>query len=211
MGLTPRQIVVRAQESAWLLLAAVERGGHIERFLDSYAREFNRPSRTAQPGRYREMVETIRRESVLEMVTQVEEEVPRLLGIRAAPVKKSRGRPTSRAQEKARQLVAERQRRDLFREEFFAALGNALDWDEDEFEEFFHDREVYRKLSVSEPLTKQKKSAAVVAGPFVDRCALLLDPSLLDSARRAAAKFRAQLRATTAGILKKVFVRRREN
>lgn len=211
MGLTPRQIVVRAQETAWLLLQAVERGGLVERFLDSYAKEFNRPSRAAQPARYSEMVATIRRESLLEIVTQVEREVPRYLGNRSARLKKVRGRAISKAQEKARQLVAERQRRDLFREEFFAALGKALDWDKGESQEFFHDREVYQKLSEPESRTKQKKSLAVVAGPFVDRCAFLLDPSLLEAARRTAARFRSQLRATASSILRKVFIRRREN
>jgi hypothetical protein len=45
----------------------------------------------------------------------------------------------------------------------------------------------------------------------VDRVALLLDPSLMEQARRSAGKFQVEINATADRVLRKVFSRRREN
>lgn len=214
MGLTPRQIAVRAQETAWQVLSALERGGLVTNFLDSYAREFNRPTSNVHPGHYGEMLETIRRESLLEMVMYVEAEFPRRLGILTRQQKKlrprkGRARKQARAEKSARRLVAERQMVELFRQEFYVALGKALGWRKEELSEFWRDHEIYQQLGASEP--RERKRRAAIEGPFVDRCAFLLDPSLLETARRAAGKFRTQLHAAAASVLRKAFVRRREN
>ena len=126
--LTARQVAVRAQEAASQLLAALDREGLVAQFLRTYAQEAKRPGRTADPQRYRELMETIRREALLVCVLQTEEEFPRRLGV--GPAAKS-----TRAQA---ELVR------LFREEFFVALGRSLDWDQKEFESFCRDLELYR-------------------------------------------------------------------
>src|SRR5689334_6629184 len=82
--LTPRQVAVRAQETVAQLLSSLGREGLVTRFLNSYAREAKRPGRTANPERYRELAETIRREALLVLVLEVEEEAPRRLGVRMA-------------------------------------------------------------------------------------------------------------------------------
>jgi hypothetical protein len=215
MGLTPRQIVVRAQETAWQMLSALERGGLVANFLDSYAREFKRPTSNVHPGHYTEMSETIRRESLLEMVMYVEAEFPRRLGIltrqrRKQRSKKRAARKQARVQKSARQLIAERQMVDLFRQEFYVALGKALGWRKEEFGEFWRDHEIYQQLGAGQSREK-KKRAPIIEGPFVDRCAFLLDPSFLETARRAAGKFRAQLHNAAAAVLRKAFMQRREN
>lgn len=189
----PRQVAVRAQETAFQLLVAVDRGGIIHRFLRWYANEGKRPGRIANPGRYRELVETIRRESFIVLALQVEADSKQRLGAR--PCEK-----TSSAQA---------QLQDLFREEFYVALGRSLDFSDHEFNEFCRDIEVYRGL-----LTQKRGSSAranafsAPSGPFVDRCGFLLDSPMLDQGRRAAAKFESELHVTASSVLRKVFARR---
>jgi hypothetical protein len=217
MGYTPRQISVRAQESAWKLLAALDREGVVATFLDSYAARFNRPGYNDQPAHYREMLETIRREALLEMVCFLEGELPRLLGILTkSKTATSRGKKANSKKTKKPQIVksprmnaADRQKTDLFRQEFFSAFGKVMEWKKEEFGEFWRDYELYRKLGAkAEESAAKRKSDAMVAGPFVDRCALLLDPSLMETARSEAARFRAELHQKTTAILKQVFADR---
>jgi hypothetical protein len=99
---------------------------------------------------------------------------------------------------------------DLFREEFFFALGQAMDWADEDAHEFWRDLDVYRLLSTRKSLRARRGSGAA-SGPFVDRVAMLLDPSLMEQARRAAAKFQVEIHATADRVLRKVFSRRREN
>lgn len=61
----PRQVAVRAQELAFQLLVAVDHDAVVEKFLRSYARDQKRPGRISNPGRYRELIDTIRREVFL--------------------------------------------------------------------------------------------------------------------------------------------------
>ena len=191
--MAPRQVAVRAQESAFQLLIAVDRGGLVPRFLRWYASERKRPGRIANPWRYRDLVETIRRESFLVVALQVEAEAQQRLGVRA-PGKMSPAQS---------ELV------DLFHEEFFVALGRALDFSDEEFNEFCRDLEIYRSLRGhgrnSQPRTR---GVSAPAGPFVDRCGFLLDSPMLDEGRRAAAKFEAELIVTASSVLRRVFSRR---
>jgi hypothetical protein len=98
---------------------------------------------------------------------------------------------------------------DLFREEFFVALGQALRWTDEDAQAFWHDLELYESLSANEPRRPARR--AIASGPFVDRTALLLDPSLMEHARRAAGKFQLQLNAAADRVLRGVFSRRRAN
>ena len=101
---------------------------------------------------------------------------------------------------------------DLFREEFFVALGQALEWTDDDAHDFWRDLELYEKLAGREARRAPSRAArAASTGPFVDRVALLLDPSLMDQARRAAAKFHLELDAAADRVLRRVFSRRRTN
>lgn len=221
MPYRPRELVVRAREAAALLLAALDHDEMVPRFLDIYAAENRRPGRADQPAHYREQLETIRREAILAMVMRVEAALPKRLKVRV-PVsgparRKARGRKKGR---RSRQTIPKRRATlelaipllDLFREEFFVALGQALEWNEENAQEFWRDLELYEKLSANDSRTRPGRNArSTVSGPFVDRTALLLDPSLMDQARRAAGKFRAELDAAADRVLRKVFSRRRTN
>ena len=236
MRYTPRQIAVRAREAASLLAASLDREGYVSRFLRAYANEFNRPAIITQPILYRELMGTVRREALLAMATHVDELSPRFLGLgesapraaagrgsaarakaRGKPAKAKKGRSGAnraalpkRGTEIARESAAEAVALNLFREEFFAALGQALRWTQADFEEFARDYDLYEAAG-SHAGVPERGSRAAASGPFVDRCGLLIDPSMLEQARRAAGKFETQLRAATLQTLKRVFAARREN
>ncbi|MGH9732443.1 MAG: hypothetical protein ACRD4A_12160, partial [Candidatus Acidiferrales bacterium] len=180
-SLTPRQVAVRAQETASQLVATLDRDALVPKFLRWYVKEKKRPGRTSEPQRYRELVETIRREALLLLALQVESQAPQSLGIR----------PSQRVTPAQLRLVK------LFREEFNAALGRGLGGSEEYFDDFRRDLELFRRLYAEVPrVSKRSRVVATPKGPFVDRCGLLLDAPMLDQARHAAAKFEAELVAT---------------
>lgn len=195
-SLTPRQVAVRAQEAASQLVAALDRDALVPNFLRRYVNEKKRPGRTSEPQRYRDLVETIRREALVFLALQVESQAPRGLGIR----------PRQRVTPAQTSLVK------LFREEFYAALGRRLGGSEKDFDDFRRDIELFRRLYAEVPrVSKRSRILAAPKGPFVDRCGLLLDAPMLDQARHAAAKFEAELVALASAVVKKVFSRREQS
>src|SRR5208282_1528101 len=218
MPLRPRELVIRAREAATLLLRTLDQNEMVQRFLDMYAAEHRRPGRADQPAHYREQLETIRREAILAMVLRVEGALPKRLRVRVpmrAPKRqaKSKGKKSeTKAARKSRGWEFAIPLLDLFREEFFVALGQALNWSEDDADEFWRDLELYEKLSAQEDRRHTRREARLsAAGPFVDRVAFLLDPSLMEQARRAASKFHRELDAASDRVLGKVLSQRRVN
>jgi hypothetical protein len=191
--MAPRQAAVRAQETAFHLLTSVDRGGIIHNFLRWYASERKRPGRIANPGRYHELVEMIRRESFLVLVMQIEADAPQRFGARSLE----------------KMTSAQTELINLFRKEFYVAIGRSLDFSNEEFSDFCRDLDLYRSLlhhaRSSHP---QVKPLSAPTGPFVDRCGFLLDSPMLDEGRRAAAKFESELRALASSVIRKVFSRR---
>ena len=192
-SLTPRQVAVRAQEAASQLVAALDRDALVPNFLRRYVNEKKRPGRTSEPQRYRDLVETIRREALVLLALQVESQAPQSLGIRLGK----------------RVIPAQTSLVKLFREEFYAALGRRLGGSEKDFDDFRRDIELFRRLYAEVPrVSKRSRVLAAPKGPFVDRCGLLLDAPMLDQARHAAAKFEVELVALASAVVKKVFSRR---
>jgi hypothetical protein len=219
MPYRPRELVVRAREAAALLLGVLDRDEMVARFLDLYSAEHRRPGRADQPGHYREQLETIRREAVLAMVLRIEAALPTRLKVSVSVGGARRVRRRKRGGKRARPKTIKRQTwelaiplLDLFREEFFVALGQALDWSDQDAQEFWHDLELYEKLTRREPQHLSRRSArTVISGPFVDRVGLLLDPSLMEQARRVAGSFQLELNSVADRVLRRVFSRRRNN
>lgn len=221
MPYRPRELVVRAREAASMLLATLDRNEMIQRFLDMYAAEHRRPGRADQPSFYREQLQMIRRESILAAVLRIEAALParlkvsvRVRGVRKRSKKKGKKghkdpRSKARTRTKSTGLDLAIPFLDLFREEFFVALGQSLSWSEQDAQEFWRDLELYEMLTAREP--SRPRSRAAASGPFVDRVALLLDPSLMEQARRAAGKFQPEVNAAADRVLRKVFSRRRAN
>jgi len=215
--------VIRAREAAILLLRTIDRNETVQRFLDMYAAQYRRPGRADQPWHYREQLETIRREAILVMVLRIEGALPRRLNVHisvrtARPSRKSakgkKGKKAAKAQKPNRAgLDLAIPLLDLFREEFFVALGQAMEWDEEDAREFWRDLELYETLSaVAAQKPASRKSAlrgqAPATGPFVDRVGFLLDPSLMDQARREAAKFFVEINGIADQVLRKAFAAR---
>jgi hypothetical protein len=226
MPYRPRELVVRAREAAALLLTTLDHNEMVPRFLDIYAAENRRPGRADQPAYYREQLQTIRREALLAMVLRAEAALPTRLQVhvtvrdtkRRTKLKLKRGKKGARHKRNAKKSMRKPgldlaiPLLDLFREEFFVALGNALRWTDEDAREFWHDLELYEKLTAREPRRQSgRANRAIASGPFVDRTALLLDPSLMELARRAAGKFQMELNAAADRVLRSVFVRRRNN
>lgn len=214
MPYRPREIVIRAREAAATMLAVLDRNEMVARFLDMYAAEFRRPGRADQPMLYREQLQTIRREAILAMVLRMESSLPKRLKVN---VTVSSGKRPGRSKKGKKGTKPKRRARasiklgipflDLFREEFFVALGQWLEWSEQDAKEFWRDMEFYERLRGSPSGGRSAKVA--ISGPFVDRVAMLLDPSLMDQARREAAKFQTELSAAADRVLQKAFSRRR--
>jgi len=221
MPYRPRELVVRAREAAALVLTTLDHDEMVQRFLDIYAAENRRPGRADQPAHYREQLETIRREAILAMVLRVQSALPARLKVRVTmrdtarrPVKKlkkgKKGKKTKKAKRATLELAIPLL--DLFREEFFVALVQAMQWTESDTREFWRDLELYETLTRREPRRQAGQTTrAIASGPFVDRTALLLDPSLMEQARRAAGRFQSDLNAAADRVLRKVFSRRRAN
>lgn len=213
--------MVRAREAAARLLATLDHDELVPRFLDMYAAENRRPGRADQPAHYREQLETIRRESLLAMVVRAEAALPTRLKVhvtvretkrRAKPKKGKKSAKAKRSKKKSPRkpgMDLAIPLLDLFREEFFVALGQALRWTDEDAQAFWHDLELYENLTANEPRRSARR--AIASGPFVDRTALLLDPSLMEQARRAAGKFQMELNAAADRVLRGVFSRRRTN
>ena len=217
MPYRPRELVVRAREAATLLLAALDRDEMVARFLDLYAAEHRRPGRADHPVFYRDQLATIRRESILAMVQHIEAALPARLKVSVTVRGASRPRKAKKGKKQKKAKPARNPAMelaipflDLFREEFFVALGRALDWTDRDAEEFWRDLELYEQLAAREPRRPAlRASRTPVSGPFVDRVAMLLDPSLMEQARRAAGKFQIELNGAADRILRKTFAHRR--
>ena len=222
MPYRPREIVVRAREAAALLLAALDREEMVARFLDVYAAQYRRPGRAEHPAFYREQLARIRREAILAMVVRLEGALPARLKVHVTVRGTQRPRKAKKGKRKRSAAQKAKGRRagldlaipflDLFREEFFFSLGQSLDWADDDAQEFWRDLGFYEKLSAGQPRrTSGSVARAPASGPFVDRVALLLDPSLMEQARRAAGRFELELHASADRVLRNVFSRRRAN
>jgi len=217
MPFRPRELVVRAREAATLLLRTLDQNEMVQRFLDMYAAEYRRPGRADHPAHYRDQVETIRREAILAMVLRVEGALPERLKV-TVPVQRRPEKKAKRARSRSRSKQPKRKRSgwefaipvlDLFREEFFVALGQALGWTEQDADEFWRDLELYEKLQPGGPKRPARKARSGASGPFVDRVAFLLDASLIEQARRSASKFQAELEDAADRVLRAVLSRQR--
>jgi hypothetical protein len=225
MPYRPRELVIRAREAAILLLRTIDRSETVQRFLDVYAAQYRRPGRADQPWHYREQLETIRREAILAMVLRIEAALPKRLNVhvtvrdsRPATTKpkgkKGKGRKPAKTKKPSRSgLDLAIPLLDLFREEFFVALGQALEWNDDDAREFWRDLELYETLSAIAAQRPASRKAAIrgqsaASGPFVDRVGFLLDPSLMEQARREAGKFQLELHGIADQILRKAFASR---
>lgn len=174
-----------ARDAAMRLAAALGGGGLAARLVLDYAQRHRRTALTAHLPRYRELVAMIHRECLLAMAACVEAELPRLLRAGGAP---------ARALASGEDPLLRR-----FRVEFYEHLGALLGWRREHLERFWSDLDLYTQCQRAQQVRRKGKKQDL--GPFADRCGFMLDPAMLERARRAAVKFHEELEATARRIL----------
>ena len=184
------QFDFRGREVARRLRALLAERKLVERFVDGYAAAHGRAGLKASPLRYRELLITIGREAWLALAARVDALLPGKISRRKVPLLRG---PEAEAAE-------------AFRQALLDEVGKGLHWMPSDREEFAHDLILYAQIAARRPQWMRTRRSAVPAeGAFVDRCALLLDPSLLEKARLAAAKFLAELESLAEVTLTEVF------
>jgi hypothetical protein len=158
------------------MLSAIERGRVVDRFVAAYVAQHDRRGILGGPARERELAETMGREILLAMIVEVREALPIFFG------KKQKNKLKSEEMEAI----------DAFSRELLAALARAQNWNGEDRRQFRRDLSLYSDFSArQEVAAKSRKSGKTPEeeAPFIARVALLLDPSMLEQARRAARKF----------------------
>jgi hypothetical protein len=190
--LPPREVAQRLVDFVWGRQLASE-------FLQNYSREFQREDVIAHADRTREILSILEREILLAMCAHVSV----LLAERLRLMPRRRFAPRSAADDSEKYL------RDLV-----AAVGRARHWTAGDVVEFRGELNLYREIIHAEAkkrvrtLGAARASAITGSGPFVDRCAFLLDPSMMENARRAFGQFLPALEALTKQLAQPTAVNR---
>jgi hypothetical protein len=177
-----------AGELAHRLVKAVGREGLVARFVCSYAEQYNRQGLLGDSIRMGELVSTIGREALLVMAADVYRRVPRAFASGPHGLQ----RPEEIALSEA------------FFAEFLTSLCRALISStmeaSAETEAFHRDLRMYQRWGQRATAFRRIDIAGPQGSPFPDRCALLLDPSMMETARRAAVDFESEVVRTEARV-----------
>ena len=172
------------------MLAALVHDRVVHNFVEDYVTAYDRRGILGGPARDRELAETIGREIVLGLVVETRAVLPRFFG----------------KQQAAKLKPDEREAIEFFFRELIAALGRAQNWNAEDRRQFRRDLALYSEFSARRELPAGKRKPAKAQSeesPFVARVALLLDPSMLEQARRAARKFHGSLNEFARKLLRR--------
>jgi len=100
----------------------------------------------------------------------------------------------------------EREAIEAFSRELMAALARAQNWNGEDRRQFRRDLALYSEFSARREMVAKARKRGKTSGeeaPFVARVALLLDPSMLEQARRAARKFHSGVGLLARKLLRK--------
>jgi hypothetical protein len=178
------------------LLAAVERGRLAEGFVAAYVAEHNRREILGGPSRDRELSETIGREVMLAMIQEVRRILPGFFG-----------RPRRSASRAEEQEVME-----AFSRELLATLDRAWHPAAEDRRQFRRDLAFYTEFAARQAkaaASRKHRKVQEEESPFVGRIALLLDPSMLEQARRAARDFHGEVEGLTQKLFRQTLRLRR--
>jgi hypothetical protein len=170
------------------MFTALGRGRVVDKFVADYVADYDRRGILGGPSRDRELAETIGREAMLAMLHEIPQLLPRFFG----------------KKQQAALKEEEKQAMDAFFLELMAALGRVWQWNGEDRRQFGHDLNLYLEFETrSAKLAQARKraKARMEDPPFVGRVALLLDPSMLDQARRAARKFHVEVKSLARKVL----------
>lgn len=168
------------------LLLEEQRASH---FVYDYSSTYFRQGIAGEAEHKAELFSAIERESLLLIAARIEHELPHAI----VSLFSRMSEPEAIA---------------VFRQAFLTYLGGTLAWDSDEREAFRKDLAMYQRLAAREGRAMVRRpGTAQFGGAFVDRCAFLLDPSMLAQAREAAARFQVQLENCAGEALRAAFGR----
>jgi len=187
MSMAKRPARDLATELAAEIVAALQRERPIPRFVDSYVVEHGRHALQAHPTRYRELLALLNREALLAMTLRALEEEASLAR-QSAGKRRNAGNPQA------------------FRRNFLTSLARLQKWSAGDALDFQAELRIYEDLFTRSPGARRARKAYEAADhPFVDRCAILLDPPFIEQARIAASRALAELEslatALTANLL----------
>lgn len=146
----------------------------VPRFVDTYVVEHLRHSLQVHPTRYRELLGLLLREAFLAMTVCALAEAT----AEARRSRAQRGLPKPQA----------------FRRNFLSAMARQQKWSAGDALEFQSELRLCEALLARRPGAKRSRKPYEAADhPFVDRCAILLDPSFIEQARIAASRALAEI------------------
>jgi hypothetical protein len=172
------------------ILTALGRGRVVGGFVAGYVSEYDRRGIQGGAARDRELAETIGREVVLAMILEVRQSVPRFFG----------KKQLAKLKEEERQAI------DAFFRELIAALDRAWNWNGEDRRQFRRDLALYSDFGEGRGALAKTHSQGKSREdelPFAGRVALLLDPSMLEQARRASRKFHGEVARLAQKLLRK--------
>lgn len=170
------------------LPAALQRERLIPRFVASYVEEHRRYALQTHPTRYRELLTLLAREALIVLTLRALENV---------------AKPAASGKLRARKSPHSSGR--IFRRDFLTALARQQGWTAGDSLEFQADLRLYEDLLARRPLSRRATKAFEAADhPFVDRAAILLDPSFLAQARVAASRALADLERLATDVTSRI-------
>jgi hypothetical protein len=172
------------------MLVALVHDRVVDQFVAAYVAQHERRGILGGPARDRELAETIGREILLAMIVEVREALPAFFG------KRQKSKPKNEEGEAI----------DAFFRELSAALARAQNWNGEDRRQFRRDLSLYSGFSGRQKMVataRKKGKARPEEAPFIARVALLLDPSMLEEARRAARKFHSGVGLLARKLLRK--------
>ncbi len=170
------------------LLVALQRERLIPRFVDSYVVEHRRYALQTHPTRYRELLALLTREALIVLTRRALENA-------ATPGAASKLHARKSSPSSGR----------TFRRDVLTALARLQKWTAGDALEFQADLRLYEDLLARRPLSRRAPKPLEAADhPFVDRAAILLDPSFLEQARVAASRALVELERVAADITSRV-------
>ncbi|HVB99344.1 MAG TPA: hypothetical protein VNJ12_08460 [Candidatus Dormibacteraeota bacterium] len=180
-------LAARARLAARAVLGLVLEEERSARFVYEYSTAYFRQGIEGEAERKAELLSAIARESLLLVAARIELSLPRAVASSFSRVSEP-------------EAVA------VFRHAFLTFLGGSLAWDADERESFRRDLAMYLRLAAREGrVMARRPGAPPLAGAFVDRCAFLVDPSMMTQAREAAARYQVQLESCADQALQAAF------
>ncbi len=179
-----------AADLAAQILAGISEQRLAARFIESYAKQFERAELIIHKERNRELEFILEKEILLAMLARIAQTLE----------ESARERPRGRTRENISAPDANRTIRDLL-----AWIGRERGWTAGDSMEILGELNLYRAIMAknSAPIARPAGGASfgsgfrrgANAGPFVDRCAFVLDPSMMENARVSSGKMLREIEA----------------